>query len=228
LFFTSRLFSNQLFGSSASLQSAEQQQQQPTQEGEPAKRSGEKSQESADGNRNERVKIKIRRSVKIPRSQLYHILLTDDQWKMIPKDIPNKFQFFGIIVSGGKNKSSWNVKWDVLPKSNNIIYNIMRSKLTVVADGEGENALPDDAQLDDIAIADDECESPTKEKEPSSDDVICALEKSVIRQATTFFYKWGWSELESVTWKIMEDLDFVTYDGPIYPDKVEMKFDEKK
>jgi hypothetical protein len=35
-----------------------------------------------------------------------------------------------------------------------------------MADGEEENALPDDAKLDDIAMADDEGESPTKEKEP--------------------------------------------------------------
>jgi hypothetical protein len=159
---------------------------------------------------------------------LYHILVTDDQQKIIPKDIPNKFQFFGTVVSQGKNKSSWNVKWDVLPESDNVIDNITRSKLTVMADGEEENALPDDAKLDDVAMADDEYESPTKKKEPSSDDAFCALEKSVIRQATTFTYKWGRSKLESVTWKIMEDLDFATYDGLTYPDKVELKFDEEK
>ncbi len=110
--------------------------------------------------------MKKRQRVKIPWSQLYHILVTDDQWKIIPKDIPNEFQFFGTVVSWGNKKSSWNVNWDVLPESDNVIYNISRSKLTVMADGEEENALPDNAKLDDIAMADDEGESPTKEKEP--------------------------------------------------------------
>lgn len=179
-------------------------------------------------NRNERVKIKIRRRVKIPRSQLYHILVTDEQRKMIPKDIPNKFNFFGTVVSRGKNKSSWNVKWDVLPESDNIINNISRSKLTVVADGEEEKALPDDAKLDDLTMEDDEGKSPTKVKEPSSDDTFCAIEKSAIREATTFCYRWGKSESESLTWRILPDSEFVTYDGLSYLDKVELKFDEDK
>jgi hypothetical protein len=59
--------------------------------------------------KNERVKIEIRGSIKIPCSQLYHILTTEAQCKMIPKDIPNKFCFFGMVVSRGKNKGSWNV-----------------------------------------------------------------------------------------------------------------------
>jgi len=92
----------------------------------------------------------------IPRSQLYHILVMDEQCKMIPKDIPNKFNFFGTVVSHGKNKSSWNVKWDFLPESDNIINNISRSKLTVVVDGEEEKAPPDDAKLDDLTMEDDE------------------------------------------------------------------------
>jgi hypothetical protein len=78
----------------------------------------------SEGDRNERVKIKIRRTVKIPHSQLYHILTTDEQHKMILKDIPNTFPFFGTVVSHGKNKSSWNAKWDVLSESDNVIHNI--------------------------------------------------------------------------------------------------------
>jgi hypothetical protein len=48
--------------------------------------------QKSDG-KNERVKIKIRRRVKIYRSQLYHILITDAQHKTIPKNVPNKFCF---------------------------------------------------------------------------------------------------------------------------------------
>jgi hypothetical protein len=37
------------------------------------------------------------------------MLVTDEQRQKIPKEIPNKYNFFGTIVSWGKNKSSWNV-----------------------------------------------------------------------------------------------------------------------
>jgi len=231
------VYSNTLLFVIASLLSKEQHQPEPVQQQEqqqvrqtsrkrknPPKPTARKSE----NDRNERVKIKIRRRVKIPRSQLYHILVTDEQRKMIPKNIPNKFFFFGTVVSHGKNKSSWNVKWDVLPESDNIIQNITRSKLIVVADGEEEKAITDDAKLDDVAMVDDEVESPEKEKAPSSDDIFCALEKDVIKEATTFTYQWGKSESESVTWKIMQDLEFAIDNSVSYPDKVELKFDEEE
>jgi hypothetical protein len=44
---------------------------------------------------------------------------------MIPKNIPNKYNLFGTVISCGKNKSSWNVKWDVSPVDENIISNSM-------------------------------------------------------------------------------------------------------
>jgi hypothetical protein len=82
-----------------------------------------------------------------------------------------------------------------------------------MADGEEEKAIIDDAKPDD--------------KEPSSDDIFCALEKSVIKEATAFTYKWGKSKSESVTWKIMQDSEFVIDNSVSYPDKVELKFDEE-
>jgi hypothetical protein len=77
-------------------------------------------------------------------------------------------------------------------------------------------------------MEDDEGKSPTKVKEPSSDDTFCEMEKSAIREATTFCYRWGKSESESLTWRILPDSEFVTYDGLSYPDKVKLKFDEDK
>jgi len=41
--------------------------------------------------------------------------VTDEPRKKIPKEIPNKYNFFGTVTSRGKNKGSWNIKWGVLP-----------------------------------------------------------------------------------------------------------------
>jgi hypothetical protein len=62
------------------------------------------------GKKAARVKIKVRNRVKIPRFQLFHILEMDEQRNSIPKDVPNKYMFFGTVVSSGKGKNTWNVK----------------------------------------------------------------------------------------------------------------------
>jgi hypothetical protein len=94
---------------------------------EPPSTTGRKS----DG-KNDRVKIQVKRRVKMSRSQLYHISISDEQRGMIPKDVPNKYHFFGTVVSRGKKKSSWNVKFDILPSDDNVIQNISQAKLIVV------------------------------------------------------------------------------------------------
>jgi len=48
----------------------------------------------------------------------------DEQRNCIPKNAPNKYMFFGTVVSKGKGKTSWNVKWDILPVDNNVVTNI--------------------------------------------------------------------------------------------------------
>jgi hypothetical protein len=100
------------------LLSEKQHQPEPTQQQE-RQQVGQKSRKrknplkptarKSESDRNEIVKIKIRRRVKIHHSQLYHILIADEQCKMIPKDIPNMFLFFRTVVSHGKKKSSWSV-----------------------------------------------------------------------------------------------------------------------
>ncbi len=74
-------------------------------------------------------------------------------------------------------------------------------------------------KLDDVLMADDEGESPQKAKEPNSDDIFWALENSVIKEVTSFTYEWGQSKLESVTWKGLQDSEFVIDTGLSYPDK---------
>jgi len=104
---------------------------------------------------NNRVKIKLQRGVKMIHFQLYHMLVTDEQLHKTPKEIPNKYNFFGTVVSRGKNKSSWNVKWEVLPVNDNVINNISRSKLTVVIDGEEERPINDNERLDEVEVISD-------------------------------------------------------------------------
>jgi hypothetical protein len=96
------------------------------------------------------VKIKVQKRVKIPRFQLYHILQSDEQHAAIPKDIPNKYLFFGTVISRDKNKNSWNIKWDALPVNNNVVHNIMHMKLIVAQDGEEEKPINDDDKLDEV------------------------------------------------------------------------------
>jgi len=76
------------------------------------------------GKKAARVKIKVRKRFRKPRSQLIHILEMDEQRNCIPKNAPNKYMFFGTVVSKGKGKTSWNVKWDILPVDNNVVTNI--------------------------------------------------------------------------------------------------------
>jgi hypothetical protein len=70
-------------------------------------------------------------------------------------------QFFGTVVSHGKNKSSWNVKFDIFPSDDNVIQNISQAKLIVMADGEEEKPIADNESLDELHIEDDN-KSPQK------------------------------------------------------------------
>jgi hypothetical protein len=105
----------------------------------------------------------VRRTVKIKRSQLYHLLTTDTQRTCIPKDIPNEFCFFGTVTVRGAVKGAWSGKFDVLPINQNVIENISRVKLHVLEPGEeevaqthknqvaeSESSSSDDSQMADI------------------------------------------------------------------------------
>jgi hypothetical protein len=161
------------------------------------------------GKQSARVNIKIRTRVKIPRFQLFHILESDEQRSSIPKDIPNKYMFFGTVVSRGKGKSSWNVKFDVLPIHQNIVHNITRTKLTVVDDGEEEKALQDNEQLDEVAYnsdaTNDDAASPDKSSRRSNNDKFCDMDRQSILAAETYRMVWGNTEADAVEWRILKD-----------------------
>jgi len=158
---------------------------------------------------NERVKIKVRRRVKISRFQLYHLLVTDEQRKKIPKDIPNKYNFFGTVISRGKNKGSWNVKFDVLPVDENVLHNISRVKLTVIADGEEEKPIGEDEHLDEVELKSD-TEEDASPKKTKDDDVFCSQDKSALKESTVYTMKWGPGKSDYTDWAILPDSEYVT------------------
>jgi len=186
----------------------------------PKKRKATKT--TSRGKASARIKIKIRKRVKICRSQLFHNLSTDGQRASIPKDVPNKFMFFGTVISRGKGKSSWNVKWDVLPSSENVISNITRTKLIGVEDGEEERGFPDDAKLDDVAMASDEdVRSPEKAGKISAEDNFCKQPRKDIAEAGLYTMRWGSGDEDVIDWKILKDCEIFSLDNDVFlPDKV--------
>jgi len=74
------------------------------------------------------AKIALKKHVKIQWAQLFHILKNDSQQASIPKSVPNNFYYFGTVTAHGKNKSSWNVRFDVLPFDDNVVENIACTK----------------------------------------------------------------------------------------------------
>ncbi len=99
------ILTNQLINEQPNPQNQQPINQQPNQtlrksskNKKPPKTTGRKSAT------NERVKIKVRRRVKISRFQLYHLLVTDEQRKKIPKDIPNKYNFLALLFQGVRIK----------------------------------------------------------------------------------------------------------------------------
>jgi hypothetical protein len=80
---------------------------------------------------------------------LYHILATQLQRDCLPYGVSSDFNYFGTIVSGGGSKTAkkgWDICFDVLPAKENIVSNITRSKLILVAPGEDETATPSTQQ----------------------------------------------------------------------------------
>ena len=176
-----------------------------------------------------RVKIKVRKRVKIPRFQFFHILETDEQRATIPKDIPNKYMFFGTVVARGRSKNTWNVKWDILPVNQNIVKNITRTKLSVVEDGEEEKAIPDGTHLDDLEYDsdNDDEKSPSKSVKKDSEDTFCKMDASSLKVAETYTMRWGNEKDDVVVWKILQDGEIVSLneDTLVMPEKVEFNLE---
>jgi hypothetical protein len=149
----------------------------------------------------------------------------DEQRQSIPKDAPNKYMFFGTVISRGKGKNTWNVKWDTLPMQSNVIKNITRRKLTIIEEGEEEKALPDDVQLDEMEYNSDEDDaSPMRPAHKDREVEFCNMDRQSLIDAESFTMRWGSGNDDIVVWKILKDnTEYVSLHEAtfILPDTVE-------
>ena len=68
------------------------------------------------------------------------MLRTKEQRDKISGRISNDHPYFGTVVSGSLS-SGWNVRFDILPFDDNIMYKIRRINLTVVSDKDEEEKI---------------------------------------------------------------------------------------
>ena len=141
--------------------------------------------------------------------------------------------FFGTVVSRGRGKSRWNVKFDVLPLNQKIIHNITRTKLTVVEEGEEEKAIADGVLLDVVELHSDVDDddpantSPEKSAKKDSEDTFCQMDRQSLLAADSYKMKWGKEESDIVEWRILRDGELfkLKEDSFVLPDKVEYNAD---
>ena len=167
----------------------------------------------------ERIKIALRKRVKIPRSGLYHILPTDEQRGCIPPGLPNNYNFFGTVVARGAGKSTWNVKFDVLPVHDNVVCNITRTKLTVVGPDEEEQPLSqrDQEKMESLLQVEDEVdEEREKSRKKKAEDDFCSMEADDLKVAKAYTMYYGEKDEECLVWEIVEDGSFlVDHNDPL-------------
>lgn len=169
-------------------------------------------------NKEVETRIGVGKRVKIERRNLYHILSTDSQRACLPHGVSADYLYFGTVVSGGGTKTirkGWDVKFDVLPMEENIIKNITRSKLSVLAPFDEEIATPVIDQADQLEQICGEKDSTSKDKSKNpilrSQKEFKKLDKETKRDATNFEMCWNKKDPKDViNWKIFADNEHYT------------------
>ena len=154
---------------------------------------------------NQRVKIGLRKRVKMCRFQLFHCLSTDQQRACIPKNVPNNYTFFGTVFSRGTGKSSWNVKFDVLPADDNVVSNITRGKLEVVQPGEEEQPLNARDLANFVEHSCDPTEEALGSPEKRLDNPFYKLPVAELKVVDMFQYSWGTNPDQYIQWQVIPD-----------------------
>jgi hypothetical protein len=134
--------------------------------------------------------------------------------------------FFGTVISRGKGKNTWNVKWDTLAVQSNVIKNITQTKLSIIEEGEEEKALLDDVQLDEMEYISDEDNASLRRSSHKDREVeFCNMDRQSL--IDTFTMRWGNGKDDVVVWKILRDREYVPLhvDTFVLPDTVEYNLD---
>jgi hypothetical protein len=100
---------------------------------------------------------------------------------------------------------------------------ICRSQLFHNLSTDGQRAsIPDDAKLDDVAMASDEdVRSPEKAGKISAEDNFCKQPRKDIAEAGLYTMRWGSGDEDVIDWKILKDCEIFSLDNDVFlPDKV--------
>jgi hypothetical protein len=194
----------------------------------PPKTTSRKKQKSQGGE----ARIGVGKRVKIERSNLYHILKTSEQRQCLPHGIASNYCYFGTVVAGGGVKTAkkgWDVMFDVLPAGDNIVGNITRSKLTVLAPGDEESAEQinnsTQAEVMEEIMREDKVKLTPATK---SQKEFMKLSDETLKAATSFAMFWGKGNDDFVLWEILSDTDYITDNNFKPPDTanvIDPKFD---
>ena len=116
------------------------------------------------------------------------------------------------MIKGGGNKTAkkgWDVKFDILPHKDNIIENISRGKLMVLAPGEDEESFTRASKAEELACIENEEEE--KKKKTSlmlkSQREFAALGKETLKSSKKFTMRYGVLPEESIDWDILGDTE---------------------
>lgn len=186
----------------------------------PPKTTSRKKQKSQ-GNE---LRIGVGKRVKIKRSNLYHILRTSEQRQCLPHGVSSDYCYAGTVVAGGGVKTAkkgWDVMFDVLPANENIVGNITRNKLTVLAPGDEESTeqIKNSTQADvlhEIMSAD----KPNFTPATKSQQEFMNLSRETQKTATSFAMFWGKGNDDFVLWEILGDTEYIT-DNEFKPPETE-------
>jgi hypothetical protein len=157
--------------------------------------------------------------VKVKRSHLYPVLVSDEQ-RAVLKDFNDNYNLYGNVVSGSGNKG-WKISFDMLPVDQKDVV-VVRKKIKLISKGEEEVLYDRASDMERYA----EIEKPKKDKEPTplqqSDIDFKKLSVDERKTASEFIMKYT-KEGEAITWKILKDTEYLkASDDPCqYPEGVE-------
>jgi len=183
-------------------------------------------------------KMKIGCRVSVTRKGLYLCGRVSDEQKAAIKDFPQTYKCFGTVRSG-KQKTGYNIEFDLFPAGQKIVLGLTRAKIIVLKAGAEEKALRDPTaeqlallESDDETVASQPNKDGTTKKKPkkltpAAKSVNDFVSMSVEDRATAriFEHRYGVGDRDLVEWEILPDGVHITgeHDPFKCPEELEMK-----